>query len=55
LKALPLPRIYFRDGLLRVGECSNVAMLTPHGWKQHFAQDVRAHRDELARRIVGQH
>jgi len=54
-KAIGLnPRTYFRDVLLRIGECSDVAMLTPHGWKEHFAADVQAHRDDLARRIVGQ-
>ena len=48
------PRIYLRDVLLRIGECSDVAMLTPHGWNKHFAAEVQTHRDELARRIVGQ-
>jgi len=49
------PRTYFRDVLLRIGQCSDVTLLTPHGWKEHFAAEVQAHRDDLARRIVGQH
>ena len=34
------PRLYLRDVLLRIGHESDVAKLTPHGWKQHFAVDV---------------
>lgn len=53
-KAIGLnPQTYFRDVLLRVEQCSDVAMLTPHGWKRHFADEVRQHRDDLARRILG--
>lgn len=45
------PRIYFRDVLLRIGTESDVTKLTPHGWKQHFAQDVADHREDILCRL----
>jgi transposase len=40
-KAIGLdPKIYLRDVLLRIGHETDVAKLTPHGWKKHFADDV---------------
>lgn len=34
------PKIYLRDVLLRTGHETDVAKLTPHGWKKHFADEV---------------
>ena len=48
------PRTYFRDVLLRIGSESDVAKLTPHGWKQHFAQDVADHHEDILCRLRDQ-
>jgi transposase len=45
------PKNYFRDVLLRIGSETDVSKLTPHGWKQHFAQDVAAHREDILCRL----
>lgn len=45
------PQDYFRDVLLRIGSESDVAKLTPHGWKQHFAQDVADHHEDILCRL----
>lgn len=45
------PKTYFRDVLLRVGEERDVTKLTPHGWKQHFAQDVADHHEDILCRL----
>ena len=37
--------------LLRIGSESDVAKLTPHGWKQHFAQDVADHHEDILCRL----
>ncbi len=51
-KAIGLnPTIYFRDVMLRVSRYSDVDKLTPHGWKQHFADEVTARHDDLAKRL----
>ena len=46
------PREYFRDVLLRISTCSDVAKLTPHGWKQHFQADVAAQRQAVLDRLL---
>jgi hypothetical protein len=44
------PREYLQDVLLRISTCSDVAKLTPHGWKEHFLPEVeRRRRDALER------
>lgn len=45
-------RAYLRDVLIRIAFESDVAKLTPHGWKKHFEADVTARRDEVLRRIL---
>ena len=41
-----VPQTYLRDVLIRIGRETDVAKLTPHGWKQHFAGQVE---QELSR------
>ena len=48
------PRTYFRDALLRIDSETDVAKLTPHGWKQHLAQDVVDHHEDLLCRLRDQ-
>lgn len=44
-KAIGLnPQTYLRDVLLRIARESDVAKLTPHGWKENFAAEVDAER-----------
>ncbi|MEZ6038834.1 MAG: IS66 family transposase [Planctomycetota bacterium] len=45
------PQDYFRDVLLRIGSETDVAKLTPHGWKQHFAQEVADHHEDILCRL----
>ena len=45
------PRTYFRDVLLRIGTETDVTKLTPHGWKDHFAQDVADHHEDILCRL----
>lgn len=45
------PREYFRDVLLRIGTCSDVTRLTPHGWKEHFLPEVEKRRHDALRRL----
>jgi transposase len=45
------PKAYFRDVLLRIGSETDVTKLTPHGWKQHFAQDVADHHEDILCRL----
>ena len=41
-KAIGLnPKAYLKDVLLRISSESDVAKLTPHGWKEHYAEEVR--------------
>ena len=47
------PRDYFQDVLLRIGRCSDVTRLTPHGWKQHFQAEVETRRHDALRRLFG--
>jgi transposase len=46
------PWEYFRDVLLRIATCSDAAKLTPHGWKQHFQQDVHERRDRIVAKLL---
>ena len=46
-------RAYLRDVIVRIAHESDIAKLTPHGWKQHFEHEVGARRDEILRRIIG--
>ena len=45
------PRAYFRDALMRIGSETDVKKLTPHGWKQHFAQEVADHHEDIMCRL----
>ncbi len=45
------PRVYFRDVLLRIGTETDVAKLTPHGWRQHFAREVADHHEDILCRL----
>ena len=47
-------RTYFRNVLLRIGSETYVAKLTPHGWKQHFAQDIADHHEDILCRFRDQ-
>ena len=49
------PKTYFRDVLLRIGSESDVTKLTPHGWKQHFAQDLADHHEDITPRYRQPH
>ncbi len=46
------PVDYFRDVLLRIARESDVSKLTPHGWKQHFAEGVAADREIAVARLL---
>ena len=46
------PGDYFKDVLLRIATCSDVKQLTPHGWKEHFAAEVKARRYDILQRLV---
>ena len=53
-RALGLPvRDYLADVLLRIGHCTDVTKLTPHGWKQHFAEQVAARRQTALAALAG--
>lgn len=45
------PREYFQDVLLRIGTCSDVAKLTPHGWMEHFLPEVEKRRHEALKKL----
>lgn len=45
------PRTYFRDVPLRIGTATDVTKPTPHGWKQHFAQEVADHHEDIHWRL----
>jgi hypothetical protein len=38
--------------LLRIGTCSDIAELTPYGWKQRWAPVVADHRASLVERML---
>jgi transposase len=46
------PRSYLRDVLLRIAHETDVAKLTPRGWKEHFQAQVQAHHNSILERIV---
>ena len=46
------PRDYFRDVLLRLSTCTDIAQLTPHGWREQFAAEVAERRHALLQQIV---
>jgi hypothetical protein len=53
-KAIGLdPRIYLRDVMLRIARESDVAKLTPHGWREHFQAEVEAERAAALARFAG--
>ena len=44
-KAIGLnPKIYLRDVFLHIANESEVVKLTPHGWSEHFAEQVAAEK-----------
>lgn len=47
------PRIYLRDTMLRIGRESDVAKLTPHGWREHFQPEVEEVRRAALAHFVG--
>ena len=54
-KAIGLdPRVYLRDVMLRIVHESDVAKLTPHGWREHFQAEVEAERDAALAHFAGQ-
>ena len=46
------PRDYFRDVLLRISTCSDVASLTPHGWKARWEPEVADQRKRVLRTLL---
>jgi transposase len=46
------PHDYFRDVLLRISTCSDVAYLTPHGWKAKWAEDVEGQRQQVLQALL---
>jgi hypothetical protein len=47
------PQVYCRDVLLRIGQETDVAKLTPHASKEIFAAEVQARRYERSDASVG--
>ena len=47
------PCTYLRDVLMRIARETNVAKLTPHGWREHFQDEVEAERQEAVAAFVG--
>jgi transposase len=47
------PRTYLRDVLLRIARESDVAKLTPHGWKEHFQAEVEEERRAAMGALLG--
>ena len=48
------PRVYLRDVMLRIARETDVAKLTPHGWREHFQAEVEAERDAALAYYAGQ-
>ena len=46
------PRTYLRDVLLRIARESDVTTLTPHGWKERWAEQVEQHRASILERML---
>lgn len=47
------PKVYLRDVLLRIARETDVAKLTPHGWRDHFQVEVEAERHAVTRAFIG--
>ena len=47
------PAVYLRDVLQRISTETDVAKLTPHGWQDHFGQQVKAEHDAAIARLAG--
>ncbi len=47
------PQVYLRDVLLRIARETDVTKLTPHGWKEHFAEEVEADRMQAMGAYIG--
>ena len=47
------PRTYLRDVLLRIARETNVAKLTPHGWKEHFTDEVEQSQQAALAHLLG--
>ncbi len=47
------PRSYLRDVLLRIARETNVAKLTPHGWREHFQDEVEEERQAATTAFLG--
>ncbi len=47
------PRISLRDVLLRVARETDVAKLTPHGWREHFQAEVEEERQAALASFLG--
>ena len=47
------PVEYFRDVLVRLSECQDVTKLTPHGWKEHFLEQVISRRKAFVAKYFG--
>ena len=45
------PREYLQHVPLRISTCSDVANLTPHGWKKHYVPEVERRRHEALKRL----
>ena len=39
--------------MTRIGEESDVRKLTPHGWRENFADEVKARTDDALALIMG--
>lgn len=47
------PKVYLRDVLLRIGREVDVTKLTPHGWREHFREEVEAKKQAVMARFLG--
>jgi len=47
------PRTYLRDVLLRIARETDVAKLTPHGWREHFQSEVEQERQAAMAAFLG--
>jgi transposase len=45
---------YLRDVLVRIAHETDVAKLTPNGWRKHFEAEVRERRESVLQRILAQ-
>lgn len=47
------PRAYLTDVLTRIAVRSDVEKLPPHGWQQHFADEVNGRRQAVLDALAG--